>query len=424
MCLRPDGMDWPSSEPVRSSDGNFLFVARADLCNATGQLFGGWCLGMMVHAGQTASGLALRDLSANFLAPVARGSALRVTPRLLSAGRTLQQWRIDSWAPGEVLAVTANAVLGPPPEERAASKIHLVAPPPLECRVVPYAGRDGTGSSAAIETRLPAIENTVGADGSRTLLWVRVIPEVDDSVLVAVASDHLPSVVKDAFPGEPFVPTVAATLRLFARPTSRWLLLDIRLTSSDTTSSGEPLTSSPRTDANWPRPPSTAAYCRGVREIGRGTRLKVYEALARTLRDHEVDVLFGLTGDANLFMVYAYVHDQHGRFVATAHESGAVQAAAGYASVTGRVGVATVTHGPALTNTVTSLVDAVRGRSAVVLIAGDTNGAERETLQDIDQREVVAVTGAGFEQVRSAPTAAHDLAVALRQLGWSSVPSC
>jgi acetolactate synthase-1/2/3 large subunit len=74
--------------------------------------------------------------------------------------------------------------------------------------------------------------------------------------------------------------------------------------------------------------------------------LKVHAAIAQALVDHGVDTLFGLIGDANLFMVNEYAAIGGTRYVAAAHEAGAVLMAAGYAEVSGRLGVATITHGP------------------------------------------------------------------------------
>jgi thiamine pyrophosphate-dependent acetolactate synthase large subunit-like protein len=133
------------------------------------------------------------------------------------------------------------------------------------------------------------------------------------------------------------------------------------------------------------------------------------------LADHGVDTLFGLAGDGNLFFIDYFIREKLGTYVAAAHEAGAVLMAGGYANVSGRVGVATVTHGPALTNTVTALVENVRSRTPIVLIAGDTTSGEKENLQDIDQQPIVLPTGAGFEQVRSPETVADDLAMAMRR---------
>lgn len=142
--------------------------------------------------------------------------------------------------------------------------------------------------------------------------------------------------------------------------------------------------------------------------------MKVHEALARGLVDRGVDTVFGLIGDANLFLVDSFAR-QGGTYVAAVHEAGAVLMATGYARASGRVGVATVTHGPGLTNTVTALVEGVRARTPLVLLAGDTAVHDAGNLQNIDQRELVAVTGAGFLPVRTPGSAVEDLALAFRR---------
>ncbi|MFG1918577.1 thiamine pyrophosphate-binding protein [Micromonospora sp. NPDC048898] len=143
--------------------------------------------------------------------------------------------------------------------------------------------------------------------------------------------------------------------------------------------------------------------------------MKLYSALARSLAGYRVDVMFGLIGDANLFMVHSFVHETDGRYIGAVHEAGATLMAFGYADLTGKLGVATVTHGPALTNTLTGLVEGVRSRAPMLLIAGDTGTRSRTNIQDIAQRDVVLPTGAGFEQARTPDTALDDLAIAIRR---------
>ncbi|MEM6589661.1 MAG: thiamine pyrophosphate-binding protein [Pseudomonadota bacterium] len=135
-----------------------------------------------------------------------------------------------------------------------------------------------------------------------------------------------------------------------------------------------------------------------------------HQALAQSLTDHRVNALFGLMGDANLFMVDHWMRHHDGRFISVAHEGSAVLMALGYAQVTGEIGVATVTHGPAVTNCVTALVEGVKGRIPIVLLAGDTPAENVLHHQNVDQRELFKATGAGFEQMRSASTATQDLA--------------
>jgi len=140
-----------------------------------------------------------------------------------------------------------------------------------------------------------------------------------------------------------------------------------------------------------------------------------YQSIARSVLDQGVDTMFGLMGDANLFMVDHYVRQGGGTFVPVAYEGSAVLMALAYARVAQTVAVATVTHGPALTNCVTALVEGARAKVPMVLLAGDTPVMAPQNLQNIDQREVVKVTGAGFEQMRSPETASYDVAHAFHR---------
>jgi thiamine pyrophosphate-dependent acetolactate synthase large subunit-like protein len=137
-----------------------------------------------------------------------------------------------------------------------------------------------------------------------------------------------------------------------------------------------------------------------------------HAAMAKCLVDLGVDTMFGLVGDGNVFMVDRFIRAEGGRYVGMTHEAGAVLAANGYSQLAQTVGVATVTHGPGLTNTVTSLIESVKARSPIVVIAGDTATADKYHLQKLAQREIVTSTGAGFEPVRTTSSLATDLSVA------------
>lgn len=139
------------------------------------------------------------------------------------------------------------------------------------------------------------------------------------------------------------------------------------------------------------------------------SQMPVHQSIAQALLDNGADTLFGLMGDANLFMVDHYVRELEGNFIPAAHEASTILMAMGHAHVSGRVGVATVTHGPAVTNCITALVEAVRGHYPMVLLAGDTPIENPRHLQNIDQRELIKTTGAGFEQMRAPATAAQDV---------------
>ncbi|MEU5397899.1 thiamine pyrophosphate-binding protein [Streptomyces sp. NPDC005963] len=142
--------------------------------------------------------------------------------------------------------------------------------------------------------------------------------------------------------------------------------------------------------------------------------MKVYQEVAAGLLERGVDTVFGLMGDANMRYLCAYT-EAGGRFVPVVHEGGAVGMADGWSRMTGRVGVASVTHGPAVSNTLTPLIEAVRSRSRVLLLTGDTP-AEPTHFQRLDLAAVAATAGAGYEKVHRPATVLRDLDRALRRV--------
>lgn len=148
----------------------------------------------------------------------------------------------------------------------------------------------------------------------------------------------------------------------------------------------------------------------------------VYQALAKSVFDHGIETMFGLMGDANLFMVDDYVRNRQGTFVPVAYEGSAVLMALAFSKFSQSVGVATVTHGPGFTNCITALVEGVRGNTSMVLLCGDTPVSTPQNLQNIDQRELAKTAGAGFEQLRTPATATEDVANAFYRAGIERRP--
>src|SRR5260370_21675868 len=124
-----------------------------------------------------------------------------------------------------------------------------------------------------------------------------------------------------------------------------------------------------------------------------------HSAMARALSDNGVEGVFGLSGEANLDMVDAFVREQQGDYIGAATEASVVLMALGYASVTGKPGVATVTHGPAVTNTLTSLIEGVKAQLPILLLCGATSVQVLGHPPDCPQRQLSVATGAGFEQL-------------------------
>ncbi|MBD3916758.1 thiamine pyrophosphate-binding protein [Nocardioides hwasunensis] len=141
--------------------------------------------------------------------------------------------------------------------------------------------------------------------------------------------------------------------------------------------------------------------------------MKAFEALAAQLAHLGVTDVFGLMGDGNLKLIPTLVHE-HGITVhAVRHEAAAVAMADGYARSSGRVGVCTVTQGPGLTNALTALITAHRGRTPLVALVGDTPVGVQGLPQDIDEAPLVAAAGLATSPFDPA-TAHADLARAWR----------
>lgn len=139
--------------------------------------------------------------------------------------------------------------------------------------------------------------------------------------------------------------------------------------------------------------------------------MKVFEALAGAFRAEGTEVVFGLMGDGNMYWMAA-AGRLDVRLVHARHENAAVAMADGYARATGRVGVASVTAGPGLTQIATSLTASVRHRTPLVVFAGDTPAAAAFNLQELDQAPFVAACGAGFVQAGRVERASEDVAFA------------
>lgn len=141
--------------------------------------------------------------------------------------------------------------------------------------------------------------------------------------------------------------------------------------------------------------------------------MRVYESLAASLAASGVDTSFGLVGEANIGLATALVRRHRVRYVAARREDSAVAMADGYARATGRIGVATVTHGPGLTNTATALTEAARAGTPLLLLAGAVAPADQTNRQRFDQQRLAETCGAATIEVRDPATAVLELHRAL-----------
>uniref|UniRef100_A0A8K9Y4X1 2-hydroxyacyl-CoA lyase 2 n=1 Tax=Oncorhynchus mykiss TaxID=8022 RepID=A0A8K9Y4X1_ONCMY len=141
------------------------------------------------------------------------------------------------------------------------------------------------------------------------------------------------------------------------------------------------------------------------------------ESVAEVLRAHEVKFVFTLVG-GHISPILVACEKLGIRIVDTRHEATAVFAADAVARLSGTVGVAAVTAGPGLTNTVTAVKNAQMAESPLLLIGGAaaTLLQGRGALQDIDQMSLFKPLCKFCASVRSVreivPTMRKALAIA------------
>ena len=148
--------------------------------------------------------------------------------------------------------------------------------------------------------------------------------------------------------------------------------------------------------------------------------MKLYRALALELRAAGTEVVFALMGDGNLDLLAA-CDDAGIRVVRGRHENQVVAMADGYGRHTGRPGVASVTHGPGLTNAITALACASANGSHLVVLAGDTSTDDPGHVQNLDQERLVVATGVWSDRPLDARRALAAVRSALAGSGPTTV---
>src|SRR5215468_6507117 len=131
------------------------------------------------------------------------------------------------------------------------------------------------------------------------------------------------------------------------------------------------------------------------------TEQRLYDVLAAAFAAEGVDTHFTLLGDGNMHWA-TVLAERHGvRTVHARHEHCACEMASAYASVTGRVGVASVTHGPGVTQIMTALTTAARGDIPLIVYASEAPTTAAWTIQQIDQAPLVRACGVEYIQIQS-----------------------
>lgn len=133
----------------------------------------------------------------------------------------------------------------------------------------------------------------------------------------------------------------------------------------------------------------------------------VADVIGTTVAAQGVEHAFGVLGSGNLVMTNA-LRSNGVRFHHARIEGGAICMADGYARVSGQVGICSVHQGPGLTNLMTGLTEAVKSRTPILVLAGETPAGARTSNFRIDQHELVESVGAIADRVHGPATAADD----------------
>ena len=138
-------------------------------------------------------------------------------------------------------------------------------------------------------------------------------------------------------------------------------------------------------------------------------RITGSEALMRALQAEGVTTIFGYPGGSIMPVydaLYDYTRGQTKCFdhILVRHEQGATHAAEGYARVSGEVGVALVTSGPGVTNTLTGIADAMLDSTPIVVIAGQVpiTALGTDAFQEVDLVGVAQPISKWSYQIRHA----------------------
>src|SRR5262245_9878237 len=112
--------------------------------------------------------------------------------------------------------------------------------------------------------------------------------------------------------------------------------------------------------------------------------------IARFLKARGIDRIFGLQG-GHIQPIWDHVARQGIRIIDVRDEGAAVHMAHAHAELTGQLGVAMVTAGPGVTNTITAIANASLARIPVLLIGGCTSRpqANMGPLQDIPHVDIL-----------------------------------
>ncbi len=133
-------------------------------------------------------------------------------------------------------------------------------------------------------------------------------------------------------------------------------------------------------------------------------RMNVMDAVISVIESEGVDHIFGIPGAAILPFYAALQKSTRIRHLTVRHEEGATHAADGWARVTGNVGIAVGTSGPAGTNMITGLYTCLADSIPIICITGQAQRAvlHKESFQAVDIVEIAKPVTKWAVQVKEA----------------------
>ncbi|USG66596.1 thiamine pyrophosphate-binding protein [Brevibacillus ruminantium] len=121
------------------------------------------------------------------------------------------------------------------------------------------------------------------------------------------------------------------------------------------------------------------------------SQISVYEGIAKGLKAFGTEVVFGLPND-ELLLMHA-IENQDIEFMVTKDQRNAVFMATGYALAAQKLGVCVVGKGPAVSNTITGLLEAhAQSCPLLILSSGTSTGSygKKKAFQEADQMALVS----------------------------------
>jgi acetolactate synthase-1/2/3 large subunit len=149
--------------------------------------------------------------------------------------------------------------------------------------------------------------------------------------------------------------------------------------------------------------------------------VKVYNALAKAFAAEGVTDVFGMTGEANIYVVSA-LEKLGTRTYLVRHEGAGLAMADGWSRMAGRPGLVTTTGGPGCAQLSTTMIVASRARTPLVAFCGDTPSGNPDHAEHIDQKRFAETCEAGFVHLSSPELAFESVQKAFYQARLQSRP--